>query len=260
MHPPEHTHPARTLAELDRLRSRTRDRAHAGAWLPALGVATLLLASSLLYRTPFGTPTSITISHPYWAGLRDEQHDPVLSYVFWFVGIPLLFAATGAWYAWRARRLGLRVAWPVFAATGLGVLALLAVLAAVPERRIAADHLGAATPDFWWPGLLTPLLPVAAAVLALAWAERSVALAIAGGWIALLTAWLCGSRTLGYLPPWATRLLGGGDTSLGGELALRPGHYLVLMALPLVSFAAVRALRAARRTTRPVRTTEVPGA
>ncbi|MEE6259242.1 hypothetical protein [Plantactinospora sonchi] len=259
MDAPDDTRPAETLAELERLRSRTRARAHGGAWLPALGVAVLLLASALLYRSPFAAPTSITISHPYWAGLRDEQHDPVLSYVFWFVGIPLLFLATGFWYAWRARRLGLRVAWPVFVGTGLGVLILLAVLAAVPDRQLPSDALSSGPVGFWWPGLLTPLMPVAASVVALAWAERSVALAVAGGWIALLTAWLCGSDRLGYLPPWATDLLGGGSGSLGGELALRPGHYLVLMALPLVVFAAARAL-GTRRTNHRVSVAEVPGA
>ncbi|MGI5145960.1 hypothetical protein ACQEVC_06105 [Plantactinospora sp. CA-294935] len=234
--------PAEILAELDRLRNRTRTRTHGGAWLPALAVAVLLLASIALYRMPFGQPTAIDTYHPYWAGLPDEQRNPVLSYAFWFVGTPLLFATTAAWYTLRARRLGLRVSWPLFAAAGLGVLLLLAVLAAVPETEIRPDGLAPAA-DWFWPGLLTPLLPVAAAVLALAWAERSPGLAAAGIWIVLLTVWLCGTFPLGYLPPWATDILGGESGSLGGQLSLRPGHYLVLMALPLVVFAAVRAAR-----------------
>ena len=53
--------------------------------------AVLLLASTALYRTPFGQRLSITTDHPYWAGLPDEQRNPVLSYAFWFVGIPLLY-------------------------------------------------------------------------------------------------------------------------------------------------------------------------
>ncbi|MGX7669564.1 hypothetical protein [Plantactinospora sp. DSM 117369] len=234
--------PAEILAELDRLRSRTRTRTHGGAWLPALAVAVLLLASIALYRMPFGQPTALRIDHPYWAGLPDEQRHPVLSYAFWFVGTPLLVATAAAWYTLRARRLGLRVSWPIFAAAGLGMLLLLAVLAAVPETEAPSGALGAA-PDWFWPGLLTPLLPVAVAVLALAWAERSPGLAAAGIWIALLSVWLCGTFPLGYLPPWVTDILGGQSGSLGGQLSLRPGHYLVLMALPLVVFAAVRVAR-----------------
>ncbi|OLB78834.1 MAG: hypothetical protein AUI14_12220 [Actinobacteria bacterium 13_2_20CM_2_71_6] len=102
-------------------------------------------------------------------------------------------------------------------------------------------------PAFSWPGLLTPLLPVAAAVIVLGWAERSKALAAAGVWIALLAAWLCGSFPLGRLPGWLTWLLDGGEgPALGGNLSLRPGHYLIVMALPLLMFAAVRAWRARR--------------
>ncbi|MEO3928227.1 hypothetical protein ABGB07_30805 [Micromonosporaceae bacterium B7E4] len=237
--------PAEILAELDRLRNRTRTRTHSGAWLPALAVAALLLASIALYRMPFGQPTTLDVSHPYWAGLPDEQRHPVLSYAFWFVGTPLLVATAAAWYTLRARRLGLRVSWPLFAGAGLGVLLLLAVLAAVPEVEVPSLAMTRA-PDWFWPGLLTPLLPIAVAVLALARAERSPGLAAAGTWIVLLTAWLCCTFPLGYLPPWATDILGGESGSLGGQLSLRPGHYLVLMALPLVVFAAVGAARARR--------------
>ncbi|PZG01558.1 hypothetical protein [Micromonospora deserti] len=200
----------------------------------------LLLASMALYRHPLGSASSIMADHPWWAGLPDEQRNPVTSYVFWFVGTPLLFAATGLWYHWRARRLGVRVAWPLFVGTGLGVLALLAVFAAVPTGPVP-DGLVAAEGPFW-PGLLTPLLPLAAAVVVLGRAERSRGLVVAGGWIALLTVWLCTSFPLGSVPGWASWLLGGGGESLGGQLALRPGHYLVLMALPLLSVAAVRLL------------------
>jgi hypothetical protein len=243
---PDDVRPEETLAALDRLRARTRERTHSGAWFPAIGIAVLLLASIALYRAPFAQPHSFTIDHPYWAGLQDEQRDPVLSYVFWFVGTPLLFAATAAWYARRARQLGVRVAWPLFTGTGLAVLLLLAVVAAVPKTEIESDTLLADFPSWWWPGMLTPLLPVAAAVIALAWAERSLSLAAAGIWIALLTSWLCGTSRLGHLPPWATDLLGGQAGTLGGQLTLRPGHYLVLMALPLVVFAIVRGARARR--------------
>ncbi|MBM0230961.1 hypothetical protein JNW91_03145 [Micromonospora sp. STR1_7] len=238
-----------TLAELERLRRRTRTRTHGGAWLPALGIAVLLLASCALYDRPFASTNSVSADSPFWAGLPDQQRSPLASYLFWFLGTPLLFAAVAAWYHWRSRALGLRVAWRPFVGTGLGVLLLLAVLAAVPrqEQRLA-DTLVTNPDYFWLAGLLTPLLPIAAAVVALGWAERSWGLLVAGGWIAALTVWLCGWFPMGYLPGWAIDLLagdlgavlGGTSGSFGGRFDWRPGFWLVLMALPLITFAAVR--------------------
>ncbi|MGW4462442.1 hypothetical protein [Micromonospora sp. NPDC004704] len=234
----------RTLVELRRLRRRTHARTHAGAWLPAAGVAALLLLSITLYRYPFEPAYAITAEYPYWAGLPDQQRSALASYLFWFLGTPLLIAATAAWYRWRSRQLGLRVAWWPFAGTALGVLVLLAILAAVPKGPPSDDLI--ADSGFWWQGLLTPLVPIAFAVLALAWGERSRTLAATGVWIILLASWLCGTFPLGRLPAWVFVLLDGNPDALGGQLALRPGHYLVLMALPLVIFAAVRARRSRR--------------
>jgi hypothetical protein len=240
------TQAERTLDEVSRLRNRTQVRAHSGAWFPAALIATLILLSIALYEHPFGQPNEIVAAYPFWAGLADAQRSPVASYLFWFAGTPAMFAIIALWYRWRARRVGMRVAWPVVAGTGLGVLVLLAVLAAVPPPEPSSDAFGI-PPAFSWPGLLTPLLPVAAAVIVLGWAERSKALAAAGVWIALLAAWLCGSFPLGRLPGWLTWLLDGGEgPALGGNLSLRPGHYLIVMALPLLMFAAVRAWRARR--------------
>jgi hypothetical protein len=235
-------HPEEALAEVKRLRRRAHRRAHGGAWLPATAIAVLLLASIGLYRYPFEPPTLIEASYPFWAGLPDEQRSPMGSYVFWFAGAPLVFAMAAAWYQWRARHVGIRVAWRPFVATGLGVLMLLAVLAAVPksEPRAATGEFLGSSPLFWT-GLLTPLLPIAAAVIALGWAERSRGLIAAGVWIALLALWLCSTWPLGHFPGWVARLLGGGSgPGLGGQLALRPGHYLVVMALPLIAFAVAR--------------------
>ncbi|TCB94365.1 hypothetical protein E0H26_22035 [Micromonospora zingiberis] len=226
---------AETLAALKQLRERAHRRAHGGAWLPALGFAVLLLASAALYRHPLAQPTSVDATHPFWAGLPDEQVSPLASYLFWFVGTPLLFAVVALWYAWRARRHGVRVAWPLVAATGLGVLVLLAVLAAVPVGPVPEELVFATGPH--WAGLSTPLLPLAAAVIVLGRAEHSRGLLAAGIWIAALTVWLCTSFPLGHLPGWTSVLVGG--SGLGGQLSLRPAHYLVLMALPLLVVAAV---------------------
>lgn len=227
------TEAGRTLAELDRLRARTSRRAHGGVWLPAAGIAALLLASIALYREPFAQPTSIEADHPFWAGLPDQQRDPVLSYVFWVTGFTLLFAGTALWYRWRAHRLGVRVAWPAFVAAGLGLLALLAVVAAVPTGPVPEGLTVARNP--YWTGLLTPLLPLTVSVVVLGWAERSRGLVASGAWMAVLAGWLCTTYPLGSVPGWAF----GGD-SLGGQLSLRPGHYLVLMALPILAVATAR--------------------
>jgi hypothetical protein len=102
-----------------------------------------------------------------------------------------------------------------------------------------------------WTSLLTPLLPIAAAVVVLGWSERSVGLIAAGAWIAFLAIWLCSSVPLGSFPGWVDAVLTGGDSpGLGGQFALRPGHYLVVMAVPLLVFALVRLLRLARGGTR----------
>ncbi|RKN40666.1 hypothetical protein [Micromonospora endolithica] len=233
MEPDRTTEAERTLAQLDRLRDRSARRARGGAWLPALGIAVLLLASSALYQAPFGQLYAIEGEHPYWAGLPDQQRSPVASYLFWFLGVPLLLAGSAWWYRRRARRLGVRTPWPAFAATGLGVLLLLAVIAAVPTSP-PPDTLVLIEGPFW-PGLLTPLLAPAAMAVALGWVERSRGLVVAGVWIVALSAWLCTVFPLGTVPGW---LIGGGPAP--GQLAWRPGHYLVLMALPLLAVAAAR--------------------
>jgi hypothetical protein len=229
----------RTLAEVDRLRRRTQVLAHAGAWLPAAAIAALLLASIALYRHPFHQPEVIFVEYPFWAGLPDVQRSALASYLFWFIGTPVVLAGIGLWYRWRARRVGVRVSWPLFVGTGMTVLLLLAVLAGVPMQPIEDPDLASVAgyrPSWNLRAVLTPLLPIAAAVIVLGWAERSRALAIAGGWIALLALWQCGYGFLGQVP--------------GGQLVLlgihRPGPTLVIMALPLVGFAAVRAFLARR--------------
>jgi hypothetical protein len=229
----------RTLAEVDRLRRRTQVLAHAGAWFPAAAIAALLLASIALYRHPFHDPQVVYIEYPFWAGLPDAQRSALSSYLFWFIGTPVVLAGISLWYRWRVQRVGMRVSWQLFVGTGLVVLLLLAVLAGIPVQPIENPDFGSVTayqPPLSLRAVLTPLLPIAAAVIVLGWAERSAALAIAGGWIALLTLWQCGYG-LGRFP--------------GGQLTLlglhRPGSTLILMALPLVGFAAVRAFPARQR-------------
>ena len=86
-------------------------------------------------------------------------------------------------------------------------------------------------------------------IVALGWAERSAAVALAGGWVAVITAWQTASGRIGYIPGWLAWILGGGSgPALDGEVTLanlnRPGPLLIAIALPLVVFAIVRGSRA----------------
>lgn len=59
-------------------------------------------------------------------------------------------------------------------------------------------------------GLLTPLLAVAASVIALGVVERSRGLIAAGIWVTAITVWQCAyGDDLGSIPGWVAYLLGG---------------------------------------------------
>lgn len=234
-------HAAQTLADIQQLRERSRRLAHGGAWLPALLLGALVVASTLLYEYPFHQPMSEMWRFPFWPGLPAQPHSHVGAYLFWFIGLPLTVVATGAWYQWRSRRMGVKVAWPWFAVTALSTLALLAIIAAVPTRAVTGQF-----PD-GWRGLLTPLLAVAVAAIALGVIERSRGLIFGGVWVGLIASWHC-ALGMGGLPAWAVWLLSGGDgPALGGQLTLlglhRPGPVLILAALPLLIVGFVGLVR-----------------
>lgn len=222
------------LTEIDQLRRRARVRAHSGAWFPALAFAVLLLASIGLYRQPFTDPGTILAEYPFWAGLPDNQRDPTASFLFWFIGTPVVFALVAAWYRWRSRRVGMRVGWPVVVALGVTVLAVLAVCAAAPTTPYPDPDTVQVAAGIWWQGLLTPLVPITVAVLVLGLVERSRGLIAAGVWMGLIVWWQCTGNHLGSVPGAGLELLG----------VHRPGPNLILMAVPLLAFAAIRAPRA----------------
>lgn len=224
-------HAEQTLADIRQIRERSRRLAHGGVWLPALLLGSLVVASVLLYRFPFHQPSAEWWRFPYWAGLPAEPHSHLGAYLFWFIGLPLAVLATGAWYWWRGRRRGVKIAWPWFAVTALSMLAVLAIIAAVPTKPATAQWPGG------WQGLLTPLLAVAVAAIALGIIERSRGLIFGGAWIGLIASWHC-ALGMGGLPGWLTWVLNGGEgPALGGQLTLlglhRPGPVLILAALPL---------------------------
>jgi hypothetical protein len=229
--------PAQALTEVRRLRTRSRRRAHGGAWLPAAVLAVLLLLSAALYRYPFADPHALEVSFPFWAGLPDEQRSATGSYAFWLFGLPAAFAAIAAWYRYRARRMGVRVPWPVLVTVGMAALVLLLVLVAIPREPLADPNLLTTASPPLWHGLATPLLAVAAAVVALGWVERGPGLAATGAWIGLLAWWQCAA---GPAPGRLTWLLIGGG---GPPLAWRPAGVLLAMAGPLLGWVLVQAVR-----------------
>ena len=239
--------PEQTLREVERLKAHSRRRAHGGAWVPAAVLAALVLLSTVLYRSapPTAHWNSIGIvQFPYWAGLPAEQLSPPVSYLYWLVGLPAAFAVIAWWYRRRARQTGFRVAWRLFAAVGLGALLLLVVLLAVPTEPPADPY--AAHIDVglrWGSGFATPLIAVAASLVALAWVERAPMLAAAGGWLALL-AWWQGATLYGQLPYWLYRLFDGGQPiGLGGQTDLPVPGMLALMCLPLLVWVVLAAVR-----------------
>lgn len=243
----------RILAEVRLVRERTKAAVHAGAWFPVLVIAVLMLASIALYVQPFAQVHSN--GAPFGAGLPSEARSEMWSYIFWLVGTPASFALIAWWYQARARRIGMKVRWRWFAVTGLGALVAQAVLAAAPVSMPDPNLLvaGPASPiTMSW--LLSPLLPVAAALIALGMAERSTALAVTGTWIGFAMWWV-DRFGMGRMPGWATWLIDGGQGSgPGSEVAVlglsRPGPMLIVLALPLLVVAAVRAARdqSARRS------------
>jgi hypothetical protein len=240
-----------TLTEIRNLRARTRALAHGGVWFPVTLIAALLLLSIALYEAPFTQPAYLAARFPYWAGLPDTQRDVRLSYAFWFVLTPVTFALIAWWHRRRGRELGLTVSLKSFVATGLGALLALVALAALPPEQEVSnlDEISSAvhTVD-WLQGIRTPILPLALALLVLAWAHRSVPLAATGLWIGLVACWFCAAGPA-ELPRWLVFVLNGfHGPALGGQLGFagRPGPILIAMSLPLLAYAAVRGLRARR--------------
>jgi hypothetical protein len=238
--------PEHVLTEVRQLRDRARSRAHGGVWLPVAILGVLVLSSIGLYQWPFGEPHDGTVTVPFWAGLPSAQRNPILSYAFWFVGTPVAFALIAGWYRRRATRVGFRVAWRWSVGAGLGALAALAIFAAVPvalPQDVPLGTLSAGPPPLGFVllhGVLTPLLPIGIAIAVLGVAEASLALVVAGGWVALV-AWLQSTFGVGAI---FSLLEGGPGPANTARFDTPPGPLLIAVAVPLVAFAAVRAWRA----------------
>lgn len=224
--------PAHTLEEVNRLRGRARARAHSGAWFPAAILSGLVLASMALYSQPFTLPKTVLVGFPAWAGLADNHRSELASYLFWFIGTPLVFGVIALWYRGRGLRVGARVAWPFAVGTGLVVLVLLAVLAAMPVQHGQYAGIGPL-----WMIVLTPLVPIIAAVIGFGIVERSWGMAAAGVWM-LVASWPFLPGT-GVVPMALSRAFG---DEVGSSWD-RPGPKLIGMAMPLILFAVISGIR-----------------
>lgn len=146
------------------------------------------------------------------------------------------------WYRHREREHGVRVAWRVPVAAGAGGLFFLVALFAAPAGQ-------ATFTTSWWQGLLTPLLAVAAAAIALGVIERSLAITLSGLWMTAVAWQFCATGLMGGLLGWQAWVLGGGSgPALGGQLTVlgldHPAPALLLMTLPLAVTGLVHAVRA----------------
>lgn len=235
-----------TLDDVDRLRKRVRTRVHNGAWFPSLVIGLFILASISLYRVPFIEPHIYGSESPDWAGLPEMQRSPLASYLFWFLGMPVVLALIALWYRRREQLTGFRVRWRLFLGVAGGAMALLAVFAAVPRRQLSAEEMMTLVPydpQVLVNGFFSPLMAVAVGVVLLGRVERSRWLVFCGAWIGVITWWQF-AFGMGGIPGWAAWILGGGEPSLGGQVALlnvhRPGPLLIVIALPLLLFALSR--------------------
>ena len=159
---------------------RTRS-ARQGFWFPLVLFGAIVLLAAPLYRAPAGGGDLFYRSVPalfprplapisYFAGGYFLRSPQAVS-LFWLISLPLGYVGTVIYYRLRARRRGIASPVRSYVLAGMALLAFLLLISwfgpALP------GHLG----DLFVRGL-TPLLTIAAGLFVLAWAERSVSLAI----------------------------------------------------------------------------------
>lgn len=132
--------PAGALAEVARLRSRTRQDGR-GWWFPLLLFGVLVLAATPLYWGGQSLEDS-SISDPFaivlvmaFGGVFTAQ--PVAIAVYWLVALVVGFVGSGLWYRRHTQRVGLRRPVLAFVLTGLTVTVALLVLQNVPYLNFA---------------------------------------------------------------------------------------------------------------------------
>lgn len=132
--------PRQALADVARLRARTRRDSH-GWWFPLVLFGALVLAAAPLY---WGgqPPQDGSITDPFsialvmaFAGVVTAQ--PISLAVHWSIALVAGFVGSGLWYRRHTRRVGLRRPVTAFVLTGLVVMVGLLVLQSVPVVGLA---------------------------------------------------------------------------------------------------------------------------
>jgi len=189
--------PAELLGEVRAIRRRSRLARHA-YWFPLVLFGLLTCASVPFYVQHFpsrsGTVSGGTTPGPqilqsgYLGGLGLMGAPRGLPY-YWLGAMLLGITATVFWYRWRGNRIGLRTPARGYLITGLVVVALALALPLVAEQVTRVGRVFVL--PVLMPGDLVirgtfPLVLIGLGLCYLAWAERSVGLAIiAAGYLAL---------------------------------------------------------------------------
>jgi len=171
--------PGELLGEVRAIRRRARLARHA-YWFPLVLFGVLTCASLPFYVRHFPTGRgliaarlSLFLPGAYLGGLG--LRTPVATAYYWLGAILFGIAATAVWYRWRGNRVGLRTPARGYLITGLVLLALALAIPLISGR-------GLGLPLIWPFAFVTrgtfPLVLIGLGLCFLAWAERSVALAV----------------------------------------------------------------------------------
>jgi hypothetical protein len=178
--------PDELLGEVRALRRRARFARHA-YWFPLVLFGLLTCASVPFYiqqfprgRATYSSPSGPAfLQSPYLGGFALTSHQGIAYY--WLGALLLGIVATVIWYRWRGNRVGLRTPARGYLITGLVVVALALAIPFVADQVAGVGR--AFVLPLVVPGDLVvrgtfPLVLIGLGLCYLAWAERSVGLAI----------------------------------------------------------------------------------
>ena len=146
----------------------------AGYWFALLVFGIIVAGSVPFYRVPRGYFVLAQL-HPGLDEFGGDWPSRGLAY-YWLVAMPAGYLLVLAWYDWRSRRIGARMAPAWFSVCGLGLTGLLLL-----AGFVGGDQLSITGPGYviWFLGQgLLPLAVLAVALWVLACTERSWALAV----------------------------------------------------------------------------------
>jgi hypothetical protein len=179
------------LSEARTVRRQARRARHA-YWFPLVLFGLLSCASVPFYLRDFPPARGLYLSRNLGPAFLRSQYLGGFGFVtgvgtawYWLAAILIGLTATAVWYRLRGNRVGLRTPSRGFVITGL-VLVVLALVIPVLARQPGLNPLVVLMPgDLLIRGTFPPVL-IGIGLCVLAWAERSIALAvIAAGYLAL---------------------------------------------------------------------------